>query len=301
MKKVLTVFTMILAITAGTFSTASATDFLVGVKGGYFVWDSYLKRTGSTQFESLEKGDGQLYGPVFSAMFTSDLSLSVSGLFGKQSASWTSEDFRRSETDSAITTGTFSMKINRIDVDSALSYRLTENFKVIAGYKYQYFGFTLESVTFERDTNPAPDEIRGVYNDVTCKMPFHGPAIGIGFSAPISERFFFAANLSALYMWGKFEMDMDGYSYKIDTGVIVKEPAGGPSDDQKSGITMRTRGINFEPTIGASMGEGMPIFTLGVRFQWSQTKFFDGEGIDLDEKWCNDYQYGIFVGIVQPF
>ena len=44
------------------------------------------------------------------------------------------------------------------------------------------------------------------------------------------------------------------------------------------------------------MGEGLPIFTLGIRAQWSQMKFVDApSNIELDEEWCNDYQYGLFV------
>lgn len=295
MKKYFTLTLMILSITIGNFTTASAMDFLIGAKGGYFVWDEYLKRVDNQQFDAMKNGSGELYGPVFSILFTPDFSFSVSGLFGQQSAQWTSIDYKRSSTDSHLTSSTFAMKVKRIDVDSALSYRLTENFKIFAGYKYQYFDLTLESISFNRDP-VTPDNINGDYNMAEVKMPFHGPAIGIGFSAPFGERFFFASNLSALYMWGKFKLSDESYYY--DSNTAAKQFGGGGGSS--SGITMKTRGLNFEPTIGASTGEGLPIFTLGIRAQWSQTKFFNAAGMGLAEKWANDYQYGLFVSVVQP-
>lgn len=293
MKKFFTVILMIFAVTAGNFTTASATDFLIGVKGGYFVWDPYLKRCGSVQFEQMENGSGELYGPVLSAMFTSDLSISVSGLFGSQSAHWISEDYIQPTETGSYYTGNFSMDVKRTDIDSALSYRLTENFKIFAGYKYQYNDMEFKSVKFKR--NVSDDHLQAaIYENTTIKMPFNGPAAGIGFSSPIAEKFFFAANLSALYMWGKFKFDSSDYSYG---------PSGslGSGGGNINGVTLRTRGLNFEPTAGASMGEGLPIFTVGIRFQWSQTKFIDAPSDSgLNDKYNNDYQYGLFVSVVQP-
>lgn len=294
MKKCITVLLMIFAITAGSFSTVSAMDFLVGAKGGYFVWDPFIKRIGVTQFEQIDTGSGVLYGPVFSVLFTPDLSLSVSGLMGTQSTSWTSENFT-SDSDSNPRTGTFTLDMDRIDVDSALSYRLTDNFKIFAGYKYQRSIMTQESVTYERRLSSTQITTRHEYIEIT--MPVNGPALGLGFSAPIGERYFFAANLSALYMWGK--MDFDSKEYEYDSTVSSTIQSKNESNKIK-GIKVNIRGINFEPTIGASMGEGMPIFTLGVRTQWSQLKIVDGDKINADAKWCNDYQYGLFVSVVQP-
>jgi len=293
MKKFLTVFAMILSLTAGSFSTASATDFLIGAKGGYFVWNSYLKRSGSSMFDSMENGDGQLYGPVFSALFTSDLSLSLSGLFGQQSANWTEMNFTR-EGSSDLISATYDVEIVRADVDTALSYRLSENFKLIAGYKYQYFNMTIEDAFYQRDGTTGGVE-QGGYQKIDIKMPFHGPALGVGFSAPVGEKFFFAANLSALFMWGKFKFDNTEYYY--DTSGTKDYSTGADMD----GVTMKTRGLNCEPTIGASTGDGLPIVTFGIRFQWTQTKFYNAAPQSgLNDRWNNDYQYGLYVAVVQP-
>ena len=150
----------------------------------------------------------------------------------------------------------------------------------------------MKGVGFERSTSGLTS---AEVQNITIKMPFHGPAAGIGVSAPFGDRFFFASNLSAIYMWGKFEIDAPRYQYNVGNASRQDTPM------KKSGITMNTRGVNFEPTVGASMGDGMPIFTLGVRVQWSQTRFLNAESIDLKSKWSNDYQYGVFVSAVQPF
>lgn len=127
-------------------------------------------------------------------------------------------------------------------------------------------------------------------------MPVNGPAFGLGISAPIGDRYFFAANISALYMWGA--MDFDSNETEYNSGALP-----GPSytrNDKIKNIKVNLRGMNFEPTIGVSTGEGMPIVTIGIRGQWSQLKMIDGDKVNADEKWCNDYQYGVFVSVVQP-
>lgn len=295
-KKISVIVLTFFTLSAVCTPSASAMDYLVGLKSGYFVWDPYLKRVGNEQFEDMENGTGVLYGPVFSVLFTEDFSFSVSGLFGKQSADWISEDFTYDSDPGTKITGSFTLDIDRIDIDSALSYRLSENFKVFLGYKYQDYEVVLEVVRFDRDlSGPTID---GIYEKVEISMPFNGPAAGIGFSMPFADNFFLAANLSAIYMWGEFDFKENGYRYDYSApGTKVPNPGG-----DMSGITMRNRGINFEPTIGASMGAGLPIFTIGVRAQWSQMKFVDvPSNSGLDEKWANDYQYGVFIAIVQPF
>ena len=97
-------------------------------------------------------------------------------------------------------------------------------------------------------------------------------------------------------MWGKFDFDNTITAYQ---GNGTQNP---PQIRKIKDIKTVTRGINAEPTVGASMGEGMPVFTLGIRFQWSQIKILDSEKLqNTSNKWVNDYQYGVYVSIVQPF
>jgi len=93
-------------------------------------------------------------------------------------------------------------------------------------------------------------------------------------------------------MRGKF--DYKGTSYRYE-GSAPREKVPN-SDDPVNGLNLRNRGINFEPTIGATSGEGLPILTPGIRTQWSQMKSIDAPGfMGIDEKWCNDYQYGVLI------
>jgi hypothetical protein len=283
------VFLMSIGTISGFSQPASAMDYILGAKGGYFIWDPYLKEVGPG-FKDMKNGDGVLYGPVASIMFTQDLSFSLSGLFGKQSTHWMSEN--SSEGSSELKTSNNSFDIQRYDVDSALSYKLTDHFKIFAGYKYQYQKVQVRNVKYSVDASGDPTNIMLEKTDV--KIPYNGgPALGLGVSAPLGERFFFASNISALYMWGKFHMDGNGYEYNISGSTWTSHP-------QKIDTKTKMRGINIEPTVGGSMGEGMPIFTLGVRFQWTQVHIQDKGTMNIEKNWANDYLYGVFVSIIQP-
>ena len=113
---VLRILIITVLLVPGFIKPSPAMDYLVGVKGGYFVWDPYLARVGHPQFKDMKKGSGVLYGPVVSVLF-SDLSFSISGLFGTQSADWTSVDFIRTNSTN-YTTEKFTMAVDRMDLDS---------------------------------------------------------------------------------------------------------------------------------------------------------------------------------------
>jgi len=272
-------------------NSSQAMDYIVGVKGGYFAWDPYLKRVGPSQFEQIETGSGTLYGPVLSVIFNQDFSFSFSGLFGKQSSYWTAKNYY-ADGETEPRTGTFTFEVKRIDLDSALSYRVLEKLKIFIGYKYQRSDVTMDSVEYQ----VGGSNVYSRYEHLKLPMYASGPALGLGISMPIGDRYFFAGNISAIYMRGKFDFENTITSYQGDG-------TQNPLEIRKiKDIKTATRGINAEPTIGASTGEGMPVFTLGFRFQWSQIKVLDSEKLtDCSNKWLNDFQYGVYVSIVQPF
>lgn len=269
---------------------APAMDFIIGAKAGYFAWDPYLKRMDMDQFENIKLGTGILYGPVFSAIFTPEISLSLSGLFGRQSSAWMAENVYGA-TATYPSAGSYSLDVGRIDLDSALSYRFTENFKILAGYKYQSFDVSFDSTTYQ--DSASIQTIRK--SEMNNPMYLHGPALGVGFSTPLGDRYFFAGNLSAIYMWGKFDFNDKGVQVDGSNGDVT------PYSQKVTGIKLVSRGLSIEPTIGASMGDGMPVFTLGIRGQWSQMMMPDAEKVDVKKKWMDDFQYGMFVSVLQPF
>ncbi|TAL39780.1 MAG: hypothetical protein EPN93_00615 [Spirochaetes bacterium] len=291
MKKILAAIVAILLAT-GAFSSLYALDLILGARGGYFLWDPLIKDIGPEQFNDMGMGDGAMYGPLASLLFTPELSFSLSGLYGSQKAEDTSYDKPHDPGTARTTKFTFTTK--RIDIDSAFIYRLTESFKVFAGYKL----YSLNSKFSQIEINLAtPDNFNSVYvEDLNINQLFHGPGLGVGYSLPFGRNYFFAANLSAIYMWGDFEMNpQKRYSYNT---------VGAPRNNQgveKFTSPMQLYGFNFEPTVGIMPGEGLPIVTLGLRIQMNRIRFVGlsaAEASDITSGWMDDRLYGIFVSVM---
>ena len=275
-----------------------ALNVIVGAKAGYFVWHPYFQDMDGSGIEQIDKGDGVLYGPVVSMIITPDISFSVAALTGKQSTHWsdnnTSKNFGNND---MVSTGTFYAEILRHDVDSALSYRFFKQFKIFFGYKYQYTETELKGEFRGRNIENNNEYI--TEGDVLIKIPSHGPALGIGYSLA-GDIFFTAVNVSAIYMWSKFDFERNIWRTFSPSGtqyVFVEE---NPMD--ASGFALKTRqiGLNIEPSAGLRV-EGV-IVTLGFRLQWMRTQFVDEPliyGNQFAPKgWMNDYLYGVFVGLM---
>lgn len=270
-----------------------AIDFIIGAKGGYYAWAPFFKELDAPVLSDIDRGEGFLVGPVISALFTPDITLSVALLTGKQNTHWYSPNQYQVERD-AWMSGTYYVDVNRTDIDTALSYRFMQNMKVFLGYKVQIIEANLKY------TERRYDGDRAVYEgDIDAKTPSHGPALGIGYSLPIGKGYFVTANLSGLFMWGEFEVSEDLYSYNLSDvagdpdfqyGVLTKDPS----------VTLDTRmyGLNFEPSIGFSAGEGWPIITLGFRYQLLRTKYIDKIEGTTPSGYVNDHLYGVFMSVL---
>ncbi len=178
---------------------AFAMDVMLGAKAGYYAWRPFYKELGAGGMDDIDYGTGVLAGPIVSLLFSPDLTFSLAGLAGRQSTHWQAlfSDFSSSQEIS----GGFYFEVLRVDVDSALSYRLNDNFKLFAGYKLLYLS-TDYKYTEVRTSIPGrlPEEID--IEDINNVTPFHGPALGVGISLPLSDRVFVSANASVLYMVG---------------------------------------------------------------------------------------------------
>ncbi len=290
MKKILCSWFMLLLLFA--VSPLYAMDYILGVKGGYFFWEPSLKKSEINGFSQMDKGSGALYGPVFSVIFTPEISLSLSGLMGEQGTSW--QTSRELNSQGKYVSGDFSFNSKRYDLDGALSYRLGESFKVFAGYKYMYLKSRMQYTEFRVDSNGKLEEVN--IDDGEFKQPSHGPALGLGISIPLSKGYFFAVNLSGLYMKGKLEIqnkEYGGYESSNFTTPKVSDK------DRNLKFDTEIWGGNLEPSVGVNMGEGMPIVTLGVRYQWLRIKYKSNTTQDaLPSKAMNDKVYGVFVGVM---
>jgi hypothetical protein len=233
MKRIIIISTAFLILFAS--GPLFALEFIVGAKAGYYVWQPYLKEIKG--FEDVDRGAGVLYGPIFSLLITENLSFSVAALTGKQSKHW-SEDYGVHSTGTVtyVSRGANYLDVSRTDIDSALSYRLTERLKIIAGYKYQYVKSTVKETAFHDDI--ASSDYQFNYNVSVTETPAHGPAIGFGYSLPFSDIFFITANLTGLYMWSKLEFDKINVEETNNSGTTISD---------YSGYSFDSRQIGFKP------------------------------------------------------
>ncbi|NMB65192.1 MAG: porin family protein [Spirochaetes bacterium] len=262
-------------------------EYMAGVRTGYFAWQPYLKEIDASGMSDIKWGTGVLYGPIFSIMFTDDLSISVSALFGKQSTHWQSE-FSYFDSSTRIT-GNYYFEGFRADVDSALSYRLSQYFKVFAGYKYQYMAMDYNYTELRTDSSNNITDVQVGAIKISTNL-FHGPALGLGFNYPITDVYFFSINVSGLYMTGDIEFKVKGY----ESDPLKSIP------DEKIESPIRQIGINVEPVIGMNPGNNLPIITVGIRYQKSRLQITSSE-LGLENKWLDDTIAGAFISIVFMF
>jgi len=291
--KRLIVLMCILCITIFTLPSLSiGAEYMGGIRTGYFAYQPFLKDIGASGMSDIKWGTGVLYGPIFSVMFTDDLSLSVSALMGKQSTHWQSK-FSYFDNDTRIV-GNYYFEVFRADVDSALSYRISQYFKIFAGYKYQYLKLEYKYTELRTDsTNNNIEQIDVAVADPTANH-FYGPALGIGFTYPLTEAYFVSMNVSGLYMTGDFELKDERITWNSGTYNTV--------ETGKAKIPMRQIGINIEPVIGMNPGNNLPIITVGVRYQRSRFQITESNNATGDtDKSFDDTIVGAFVSIVFMF
>jgi len=273
---------------------ASAVDFMVGAKGGYFIWKPYFEDIGGF-FDNIDSGTGVLYGPVLSVLFTPEINLSVAGLTGTQDTYWHMDFEQEGGDPTDIRAGTYFWETRRYDIDTAISYRIS-SLKIFLGYKYQY----MDSTMIYTEIRPQPAADPDLYHDkMTLTTMSNGPALGLGYSYILGKGAFTSLNVSGLYMLGYFDVVTD-FHYEYDGGTYTF------NDEYNAPVKVDTAqaGINVEMSLGyVPEGTGL-VFTLGGRFQWLSTKFQDlseEEKADLGTETMHDYLYGIFVSVLYTF
>lgn len=154
---------------------ADAADISVGATTWYTTWETELNMD-----DKIEYDPDFLYGPVISAAFTKDLSLSFVFLYGNFDMTYKDADG-----------GEDKDEIKRYDGDFALNYRISSWFKLFAGVKYIRY-------TWSEDG----------------KHEALGPGAGISSIIPVGGNFFLLGNLSGLYLKGD-EQSGDDFDYKL--------------------------------------------------------------------------------------
>lgn len=146
-----------------------AADVSVGATAWYTAWD-YEDDADS----DIEYDPSFLYGPVLSAAFTQNLSMSFVFLYGEFD----------------MKSGSDKLPLKRYDSDLTLNYRISDYFKLFAGAKLM--GFTWD-----------PD---GSHMAV-------GPGAGISTTIPLGGNFFMLGYISGMYLRGD-EEGTKGVPYK---------------------------------------------------------------------------------------
>ncbi len=272
---------------------AFAVDVMVGAKTGYFMWRPYFKDVETGFFQDIKNGTGALYGPALSVIFNEQFSFSGVALFGTQQAHWTLDNsYDTAET--KYRNGTYYIESHRIDIDSALSYRLSGSFKLFAGYKYQRVVSTVK-YTEQQSQDLNNDELIAYKETDKITALQHGPALGVGYSLPFGGNMFFSTNVSLIYMWGQFKVVLDSVLYDETLGF---QPQHIRNDYKLIELDTTSFGVNVEPAFGVQVNKNL-VLTLGVRYQWLHINTEDFE--EKPKNGLNDHLVGGFVSVLLVF
>jgi hypothetical protein len=290
------------AIVFTAYPLFAADNVLIGVKAWYASWDPLYVDVGDsfpeTGWQHLETGTGMLYGPSLGFSISDRINLSVSFLFGTLRTQYQKE-YTAIPSEDIVEYYYYKIgkaEISRQDLDVALSYNVSQTFKVFAGFKYQPAEIKLKSAGTDWQTAfpVTTDVMRLEYHKF--KQQTYGPALGVGFSYPLADVVAFTANLSLLYIMGDSEMVLEGITYTDLPGSVAGSPYENEFDIDISGM-----GINFEPALVALLKEKV-IFVLGFRFQYlrltAESSYFDTilGSKELDD--LNDFYYGFYVSVL---
>jgi len=270
-----------------------AMDVMVGAKTGYFMWRPYFKDIEASFFQDIEIGSGALYGPALSLIFDENVSFSGVALFGSQQAHWNQDNYVDPD-GPTYKNGTYFIESDRIDVDTAVSYRLSEGFKLFAGYKYQRV-LSIIKYTETQSTSLDGDNLAAYKESDEITATQHGPALGVGYSLPFGGNMFFSTNVSAIYMWGNLKVMLDSVYYD-GTGIL--QPQHVRNDVELIDVDTTSFGVNIEPAFGVRVNEHL-VLTLGARFQWLHLRTDDFEAIP--ESGMDDYLAGAFMSVLFVF
>jgi hypothetical protein len=256
------VFSAICTILLSSFfvSSAVAGTFMIGAKGWYAEWDSafdkavadLLAESGYTS--TVKPGKGFLAGPVIAYQ---NGNWSFSGAFMLLSSFDNKTEFENLSASSET-------KMTRRDIDLALSYSLTDYFKVFAGYKYITSKY---NVDFSNGND---------FYD--AKMISHIPTAGLAFAYQIINKLTAGIQFGLLYVISDYKLTPSG------------------SEEEKVDVD-NGYGINIEPNLSYFLLDCV-MLQFGVRYQIYNVKFTDLEGWSGSK---NDKFLGVTLGAMYVF
>lgn len=286
-------------------SSVQALEMLAGAKVWYVSWRPYLIDVGEKiapweGWQYIRGGSGMMYGPSASFFITDRLVFSVSYLYGELGTRYNA-DFVESNGDPAGTNLLVEYHFSgyartiRHDLDSAISYSLTRNFKVFAGFKYQPLKLKVnkQGGFWDLDDTTGARQANQFYyidkNRMTFTQQNYAPGIGLGYTMAISDKFTLTMNVSFIYLFGTFDINTgDTYYYPPGTYVTPDINPGSKFSFDSYGF-----GLNAEPGIVVMLNEKI-LLNLGFRFQYVRISIRNADGLD-DTEGLNDYVYGVYL------
>lgn len=173
--------------TAAALFTAAIPAFSMDLTVGATTWYSIW----DTDTEGPKNVSAFLYGPALALKINDDFGLNSVFMYGVYDIEFTGNSY----------------DYKRVDSDTSLGYRINDYIKLFCGVKYM-----------------------GYFVDIsggTMKHQSAGPGVGLSGVIPIGNDFFFLANVSGLYLWGKTTATYAGaietsfYEYGINSSASL--------------------------------------------------------------------------------
>ena len=211
-KKTLIALTFILILYP---ARSEAVSLGVGVSTWYNWWDGYfaglttdVTETKKQEFADMESGF--LYGPLLSLRFNETFSISTLFMIGNYSAT-------HSDTINVPLIGIYpaqlSQEILRYDNDTALNFDITSYFKIFIGFKLLHLNIKSTSL---RPGYTVPIFISKI------RLTNYAPAVGFGFSIPVTNDLYLLWNLSILFSIGDYYQEAS-YPWYIEHDKTINQ------------------------------------------------------------------------------
>ena len=213
----------------------------------WLAWgEQYCQKAESKYSLHMQSNPAFLYGPTLSVKFNEDFNLTFVFLYGR---------FNYKNQDPNDST---DFKSDRIDVDIALNYRLSEYFKLFGGIKYLSFDMMRGPYYPETDTFSQYNEHRGLHIS-------SGLGLGLSATIPISENIFLLGTLSGFYLTNIGKEKIVLFDYYIEETINSFK------------AEYCDYGINSQVSIAYYIAHVSTAISLGARIQYFETKYNNDE------------------------
>ena len=284
MKKIISAFIIVFMSVVITLpQKVQAADWGLGIYSFYAWWKPAFAKL----YDEYEMDPSLYAGPMVSVTFFQDWTLGI-GLY----VPFISGDVKLKYKDMGeISAQEYTINIDskseRLDIDSSLSYRINKFFKIFAGFKLAQFTdeetedhYNIDKVTVSSPfTIPADTDIR------SNKITGYGPALGVSFSLPVTERVSLSVGTSGLYM--KTELSITGFNeesaFQIDGSTRYKYKYKAYGNNSTLGLSYLIEPVST-------------VISIGGRFQVLKYNP-EGDAPDLD----SDYFYGVTASAMYLF